>query len=39
MEKTGIAIFLDFWKAFDTIEWNHINAALKLFNFGPDLLN
>ena len=39
MEKTGIAIFLDFRKAFDTIEWNYINAALKLFNFGPDLLN
>ena len=39
MEKTGIAIFLDFRKAFDTIEWNYINAALMLFNFGPDLLN
>ena len=39
MEKTGIAIFLDFRKAFDTIEWNYINAALKLFNLGPDLLN
>ena len=38
MEKTGIAIFLDFQKAFDTIEWNYINAAPKLFNFGPDLL-
>ena len=39
MEKTGIAIFSDFRKAFDTIEWNYINTALKLFNFGPDLLN
>ena len=39
MEKTGIAIFLDFRKAFETIKWNYINAALKLLNFGPDLLN
>ena len=27
MEKTGIAIFLNFRKVFDTIEWNYINAA------------
>ena len=39
VEKPGIAIFLDFRKAFDTIEWNYRHAALKLFNFGPDLLN
>ena len=38
VEKPGIAIFLDFRKAFDTIEWNYLHAALKLFNFGPDLL-
>ena len=39
LDKPGVAIFLDFRKAFDTIEWNYINAALKFFNFGPDLLN
>ena len=33
----GIAIFLDFRKAFDTIEWNYLLSALKLFNFGPDI--
>ena len=38
-KKTGIPIFLDFRKVFGTIEWNYINSALKLFNFGPDLLN
>jgi len=38
-EKTGIAIFLDFRKAFDTIEWNNLRAALQTFNFGPDILN
>ena len=38
-EKPGIAIFLDFRKAFDTIEWNYLRAALQTFNFGPDILN
>ena len=38
-EKLGIAIFLDFRKAFDTIEWNYLRAALQTFNFGPDILN
>ena len=38
-EKPGIAIFLDFRKAFDTIEWNYLKAALQVFNFGPDILN
>lgn len=38
-EKPGIAIFLDFRKAFDTIEWNYLKTALQTFNFGPDILN
>ena len=38
-EKPGIAIFLDFRKAFDTIEWDYLKAALQRFNFGPDILN
>ena len=38
-EQPGIAIFLDFRKAFDTIEWNYLQTALKTFNFGPDMLN
>ena len=37
-EKPGIAIFLDFRKAFDTFEWDYLKAALQRFNFGPDIL-
>ena len=33
----GIAVFLDFEKAFDSIEWNFIHKCLETFNFGLDL--
>ena len=39
MNNPGIAIFLDFQKAFDSIEWEYLKAALKAVNFGPNLLN
>ena len=35
----GIALFIDFKKAFNTIEWDFINSSLKKFNFGPDIQN
>ena len=35
----GIAIFLDFRKAFDIIEWPYLKAALQMFYFRPDILN
>ena len=38
-KQKGIAIFLDFKKAFDSIEWPYLNAALELFNFGPEILS
>ena len=33
----GIAVFLDFEKAFDSIKWNFIHKCLETFNFGLDL--
>jgi len=30
-------MFLDFEKAFDSIEWNVIHKCLETFNFGRDL--
>ena len=36
-ESTGqpaAMLFIDFTKAFDTLEWNFLNKAIDLFNFG-----
>ena len=33
----GAGIFLDFEKAFDTIEWIYLQKCLEVFNFGPQL--
>ena len=30
-------IFIDFKRAFDTVEWHYL--CLRAFNFGPDLIN
>ena len=34
----GILLFLDFQKAFDSVEWNFIFETLKRFNFGDNFL-
>ena len=34
---SGIFLFIDFEKAFDSIEWNFIKGSLELFNLGPFL--
>ena len=31
----GIFLFVDFEKAFDSLEWDFLYRALKAFNFGP----
>ena len=33
----GIAVFLDFEKAFDSIEWDFIRKCLESLDFGPNL--
>ena len=33
----GIAVFLDFEKAFNSIEWSYLQKCLEVFNFGPQL--
>ena len=31
-------IFIDFLKAFDSVEWNYLVTYLKAFRFGPDFI-
>ena len=33
----GLAVFLDFEKAFDSIKWCYLQKCLEAFNFGPKL--
>ena len=35
----GVALFIDFRKAFDTIEGDFLSDTLSKFNFGPDVKN
>ena len=32
----GLMIFIDFQKAFDSLEWAFLLSCLEAFNFGPD---
>lgn len=34
----GLLLFIDFEKAFDSIEWDYLTASLKVFNFGPEFI-
>ena len=35
-EIQGVALFLDFKKAFDSIEWDYLTTVLDVFNFKED---
>ena len=35
-KTSGLFLFVDFEKAFDTLEWNFIAKTLEVFNFGPN---
>ena len=35
----GLLLFIDFEKAFDTLQWFFISKTLQHFGFGPSLLN
>ena len=34
----GLMIFIDFQKAFDSLEWDYLLKCLEVFNFGPNFL-
>ena len=34
----GLMIFIDFQKAFNSVEWDFILGCLEAFNFGPDFV-
>ncbi len=35
----GILLYLDFEKAFDSVEWNFMTSTLEKFNFGQHFIN
>ena len=38
LDCPGIALFLNFKKAFDSLEWSFVVKALEMFNFGAPLI-
>jgi len=38
LKLSGILLFIDFEKAFDSTEWDFLYQSLEAFNFGPTLI-
>ena len=38
LKLPGILLFIDFEKAFDSIEWDFLYQLQEAFNFGPTLM-
>ena len=36
---TGMLLFIDFEKAFDSLEWDFLLMVLKAYNFGLDFVS
>ena len=36
---TGVLLFIDFEKAFDSLEWDFLLMVLKAYNFGLDFVS
>ena len=36
-KTSGLLLFLNFEKAFDSLEWDFMNKALNAFNLGPNV--
>ena len=37
--RKGLLMMVDYFKAFDTMEWDFISRCLRLSNFGDNLIN
>ena len=35
----GLLLFLDFEKAFDSLEWSFVNRSLEYFGLSPSLIH